>query len=68
MCVLALLGVFGLLTASWLLMAPGPISARFRPLAVEVSPPSSPGWYLAYFNGDIEHSAVYNNLDGAAEA
>ncbi len=65
--ILVCVGVFALLTASWLLTA-RLIAGRFRPLAAFVSPPSSPEWYLAYFNGDIEHFAIYDNLDGAAES
>src|ERR1700730_12863032 len=66
-CILACVGVFALLTASWLLLA-RPISERFRPLSAKASPPPSADWYLAYFNGDVEHFAIYNDLDGAAEA
>ena len=60
-------GVFALLTASCML-PPKSFFRRFRPLATQVSAPPSPAWYLAYFNGDLEHSAVYNNLEGAADA
>jgi hypothetical protein len=66
-CVLLCTIVFALLTSAWLLTARS-ISWRFRPLAAEVSQPPSPAWYLAYFNGDVEHFSVYDNLDGAAEA
>jgi hypothetical protein len=66
-CVLLCASVFGLLTSGWLLTARS-ISPRFRPLAAEVSAPPSTAWYLAYFNGDVEHFALYDNFDGAAEA
>jgi hypothetical protein len=66
-CVLVCASVFTLLTACWLL-APRSISLRFRALAPSISPPLSPDWYLAYFNGDVEHFAIYNDLGGAAES
>jgi len=67
-CVALYATVFVLLIAGCLL-APQSLFRRFRPLATEVSsPPPSPAWHLGYFNGDIEHAAVYNNLFGAADA
>jgi hypothetical protein len=59
-------GVLALLTAAWLSM-PKSISRCCRPLATQVSPPP-PDWYLGYFNGDVDHSVVYNNLDGFADS
>jgi hypothetical protein len=59
--------VFASITGAWLLL-PASVLQACRPLEVNVSPPSSSDWYLGYFNMQVEQYAVYQNLDGAAEA
>jgi hypothetical protein len=66
-CILLLVGVFALMTACWVL-TPASIAAAFRPLPMDVVPPPSSDWYLGYSNAQVEQFAVYDNLDGAAEA
>jgi hypothetical protein len=59
--------VFALMTAGWLLI-PTSIASGFRPLLMDMAPPPSADWYLGNVNAQIEQFAIYDNLDGAAEA
>lgn len=61
------LGVFLLLTVGWLTIA-RVTGERFRPLSARAIVPRSKDLYLAYFNGDLEHYVIYDDLDGAADA
>jgi len=66
-CVILFGAVFALLTAGWQLV-PRSIAGRFRPLVAEATVPPSSEWYLGNFTSQVEQFAVYDNLDGEADA
>ena len=66
-CVALFVAVFASMTAVWLMFAES-VPADFRPLSMDIAPPPSGEWYLGNVNAQVEQFAVYDNLDGTAEA
>jgi len=66
-CIALFAGVFALMTGGWLLI-PASMAAGFRPLLMDIEQAPSADWYLGNVNAQVEQFAVYDNLDGAAEA